>query len=160
MSSPSRAFTIKASGLLSKLTTRVKVFTDINSTQDIALWDTGATACCISKELAQTLELKPMGFSFIHTPSGVSRVKNYLINIELPDNVIFKDIRVTESEIGLQKLGLLIGMNIISLGDFAVCNKGGKTSFTFRIPSQERVDFVTKERMRRLVGKPHGHGKK
>jgi len=36
----------------------------------------------------------------------------------------------------------LIGMDIIGKGDFAVTNKDGKTTFTFRIPSIECIDFV------------------
>ena len=33
-------------------------------------------------------------------------------------------------------------MDIIGTGDFAVTNLDGKTVFTFRIPSAERIDFV------------------
>ena len=37
---------------------------------------------------------------------------------------------------------VLIGMDIISLGDFAVTNLNNKTWFTFRMPSVARLDFV------------------
>ena len=37
---------------------------------------------------------------------------------------------------------ILIGMDIISLGDFSVSNFNGKTQFTFRIPSQAHTDYV------------------
>lgn len=37
---------------------------------------------------------------------------------------------------------VLIGMDIISNGDFAVTNKDNKTVFTFRIPSIVYIDFV------------------
>ena len=33
-------------------------------------------------------------------------------------------------------------MDIITRGDFAVTNRGGKTTFSFRIPSQADIDFV------------------
>jgi len=39
---------------------------------------------------------------------------------------------------------VLIGMNIINQGDFAVTNKDGKTVFSFRLPSVECLDFVDK----------------
>jgi uncharacterized protein YecA (UPF0149 family) len=37
---------------------------------------------------------------------------------------------------------LLIGMDLISLGDFAVTNFAGKTVFSFRVPSVQMIDFV------------------
>lgn len=36
---------------------------------------------------------------------------------------------------------LFIGMDIISLGDFALSHKEGKTLFSFRIPSLAPIDF-------------------
>ena len=33
-------------------------------------------------------------------------------------------------------------MDIISRGDFAVTNKNGKTTYSFRMPSIEQIDFV------------------
>jgi len=50
-------------------------------------------------------------------------------------------LRVTEGSI-FGDSDVLIGMDIISLGDFAVTNFQEKTVFTFRIPSVERIDFV------------------
>jgi hypothetical protein len=41
--------------------------------------------------------------------------------------------------------GLLIGMDIITMGDFAVCNSNSKTSFSFAMPPfPNRIDFVSK----------------
>jgi preprotein translocase subunit SecA len=37
---------------------------------------------------------------------------------------------------------MLIGMDIIARGDFAVTNYDGKTVFSFRMPSVEQIDFV------------------
>ncbi len=160
MSVASKAFCVLSKGSLRQLKSSVTVYADNNSCSGVALWDTGATACCISKELAQSLGLKPKGYTFVHTPAGISKMRRFLVNIELPDNVIFQDVVVTESEIGSQKIDVLIGMNIISSGDFAISNEGGKTSFTFRIPPQERINFVKTERKRNLIGKPHGKGKR
>jgi hypothetical protein len=39
-------------------------------------------------------------------------------------------------------LEMLIGMDVIGLGDFAVTNHRGVTVCTFRVPSIERMDFV------------------
>ena len=37
---------------------------------------------------------------------------------------------------------IIIGMDIISKGDFAVSNLNGKTSFSFRIPSFGTANFL------------------
>jgi hypothetical protein len=39
-------------------------------------------------------------------------------------------------------IGVLIGMNIINKGDFAITNFQGKTTMSFRIPSKQKIDFV------------------
>lgn len=43
---------------------------------------------------------------------------------------------------------MLIGMDIIGMGDFAVCNTGNATSFTFAIPPfPDRLNFSEKAEM-------------
>ena len=37
---------------------------------------------------------------------------------------------------------VLIGMDIITLGDFAVTNRDGITVMSFRTPAQGRIDYV------------------
>jgi hypothetical protein len=37
---------------------------------------------------------------------------------------------------------VLIGMDIITMGDFVVSNKGGVTVMSFRVPSSGNWDFV------------------
>ena len=40
---------------------------------------------------------------------------------------------------------VLVGMDIINKGDFAVSNRNGATSFSFRIPSVENFDFAAED---------------
>jgi hypothetical protein len=41
--------------------------------------------------------------------------------------------------------GILIGMDIIRIGDFAVCNADGKTSFSFAMPPfPDRINLADK----------------
>ncbi len=51
-----------------------------------------------------------------------------------------KDVRVTEGR--LNGFGLLIGMDIINLGDFALTHKNQQTVFSFQIPPTHEYDFV------------------
>jgi hypothetical protein len=39
-------------------------------------------------------------------------------------------------------IDVVIGMDIVTRGDFAVTNRDGRTTFSFRIPSQSHIDFV------------------
>ncbi len=107
-----------------------------------AQWDTGATKTCISQAVIDRLGLIPVGQTMVKTPSGERMLSMYVVDILLRNNVIVSDILVIGSEIGNQGIDLLIGMDIIGLGDFAVTNLNGVTQFTFRLPSVESIDFV------------------
>ena len=50
------------------------------------------------------------------------------------------DVKVTEGR--LNGFGLLVGMDIINLGDFALTHKNSQTVFSFQIPSTHEYDFV------------------
>lgn len=137
----------------------VKLFANGKQIEVTALWDTGATNSHVSHEVVNVLQLVPTGFSRQHTPSGTGDCKTYIINsVLLPNNVSIPDVNVAESEIGAQGIGLLVGMDIISMGDFAVSNYNGETVFTFRTPSQKRTDYVAQVRLQNKVGAKHGKG--
>lgn len=106
-----------------------------------AIWDTGATGSVITQRVVQSCGLKPIGMAIVHTAKGQSRSNVYFVSVFLPNKVVLPQLRVTEG--GLPgDADVLIGMDIIGQGDFAVTNKDGKTVFSFRIPSLERIDFV------------------
>lgn len=124
-----------------------------------ALWDTGATSSCISDQVVSSLGLITTGKTLIKTPAGPKEVSTYLIDIVLPNNVCVSDVRVCDSDIGLQGLDLLIGMDIIGLGDFSVSNYNGNTAFSFRIPSKQLTDYVLQLNIENKIG-THGKRKK
>jgi predicted aspartyl protease len=106
-----------------------------------ALWDTGASGSLIRPEIATKLNLRSIGKVLISTPSGTDVPSNvYYVNLHLPNKVVISEIRVVE---GIpNNCDMLIGMDVICLGDFAVTNYNGKTVFSFRMPSREKIDFV------------------
>lgn len=77
----------------------------------------------------------------VHTASGIDTSNTYLVNIWLPGGVVFYNLKVTEGKL-IEQCEILIGMDIISKGDFAVTNYNSKTVFTFRFPSVGCIDFV------------------
>jgi len=108
-----------------------------------AIWDTGATNSVITEKLAKELNLQPISKVNVIGVHG-SEIKNaYLINIYLPSKVCINYARVTECKqlSGTDELGMLIGMDIISLGDFAVTNLE-KTVLSYRVPSEKEIDFL------------------
>ena len=108
------------------------------------IWDTGATNSCISKNLAEKLELKPIQRTTVLGVHGSQEVNVYLIKLTLPNENIQINASVTEcNELSADgKICLLIGMDVITKGDFCVTNFNGNTVMTFRVPSVELIDFV------------------
>lgn len=109
---------------------------------DLAMWDTGANCTCISQKIVRELNLKSIGREDIHTPSGVDIQSKYLVDLFLPNNVRITNLTVFDSDIDNQGIDILIGMDVITKGDFAISNYDGKTVFTFRIPSVAVTDYI------------------
>lgn len=134
-------FTEKYTKIENRLLNKVVLCTNGINDQALAQWDTGATNTCISEEIAKRYNLKPFSFAQSKTPSGTLTAPMYLIDIVLNNEVIFQNWTVMGSKIGAQGIDILIGMDIISKGDFAISNYDGKTQFSFRLPSQQDVDY-------------------
>ncbi|MBO5602641.1 MAG: SEC-C domain-containing protein [Prevotella sp.] len=108
-----------------------------------AIWDTGATRTSISQRVVDALGLKTIGYGTNHTAGGPITVTIHRINIMLPMGVGIPSLSVSCSK--LDDFDILIGMDVISRGDFSITNVGGKTTFSFRIPSLETINYVHKE---------------
>lgn len=120
----------------------------IKSVKCQCLWDTGASSSCISKNLAEKLGLKQVGVAQSFTAAGPILVKTYVVNIVLPNQVQISMVQVSEAV--LNGFDVLIGMDIITLGDFSITNVGGKTIFSFRVPSTETIDYVQQDNQKRM----------
>ena len=81
-----------------------------------------------------------------HGAHGSQTVNTFLIDIYLPNGVKFQSVQVTEGN--FSGGDILIGMDIINSGDFAVTNYKGVTKFTFRFPSFGDIDFVKSQKRR------------
>ena len=58
-----------------------------------------------------------------------------------------------------QGVDVLIGMDIISLGDFAVSNYDSKLVFTFRVPSIKTTNYVAEVQAENTRARIQSHGK-
>ncbi len=137
---PHSAFRIEYPGITRELLSRVGVrlarsagggdrFTDCQ-----AIWDTGATGSVITAALAQRMNLVPTGKTTIHGVNSTSEVDTYFVDISLPNRLFVPDILVSQGSFFGDKIDVLIGMNIIQLGDLAIANGMGRTFFSFAIP--------------------------
>ncbi len=114
-----------------------------------AIWDTGATSSLVTPQIANALQLLPFQKAKVSTPSGSHDADVYQINLYLPNKVIVPNIKVLSGVPA--NCDMLIGMDVIGLGDFAVSNYGGKTTFSFRVPSYSEIDFCKDGYLRPLV---------
>ena len=140
------SFTLKSNGLSRVLLTPILILPTFKNSnnkqiQVNAIWDTGATSSVISPKVVEACNLISSGKDKVHTAGGTSVQNVYLVDIYLPNGILVKSVRVTEAK-EIAGADALIGMDIISLGDFAISNVDKKTVFSFRIPSKKVFDFV------------------
>ncbi len=108
-------------------------------TSQNAMWDTGATNTLISSKIIKALALKPFGKSGLSSANGIIETNTYLVHVGLPSGAIVTNVLALEDE--NEDYEIVIGMDIISQGDFAFTNKDGHSTFSFRIPSEEEIIF-------------------
>lgn len=106
-----------------------------------ALWDTGAMCSCISKRCATMLGLEVINIIHMATASHIVEAPVYIAHLFLPNFPIFAYLEMLEFQDTSDNCDIIIGMDIITQGDFAITNFGGNTFFSFRMPSIHTIDF-------------------
>ena len=146
-----QAFVVKTNGLLHELPTDVWITPPTlgapgsenrPATRKLrAVWDTGASVSVINVGVAHDFDLVQTGIQSVSTANGTYDAATYMCDLYLPNPAIMPDIEVAEANLG-PDLDMLIGMDVISRGDFAVTNLNDETWFTFRLPSIQRANFI------------------
>lgn len=119
----------------------------------IALWDTGATGSVITRGVANALGLAPIGIQQVHGAHGTADCNVYKVNITLQHNEVsigFSMLDVTEGV--LVGCDVLIGMDIISQGNFRIDNNNGNNEFTFQMPMPSQFANYKDSPLTRLPG--------
>ena len=105
-----------------------------------SLWDTGASVSLISARVAKVLGLISIGKSGVSGYNeGIDVKDTFLIHLGLPTGDIVTNIMAMEFE--SDEYDVVIGMDVICNGDLAITNKDDKTTFSFRIPSEQEIAF-------------------
>jgi hypothetical protein len=107
-----------------------------------ALWDTGAQSSTISIALAEQLKLPVVSERVMIGAGGKYRANEYLAGLLLPNDVVVGEISLF-GFIGSAYFDLLIGMDIITLGDFLVSTHAGMMQFSFQIPSMGGIKLAS-----------------
>ena len=146
-----QALTIKVSGKASQLITDLAISAAFDpnappnpppATESTkALWDTGASKSVISRAVVKALGLTPTGATNVSHAGGMSVSPTHLVNLYLPNQVGIVGVLVTEFE-GTGDFGAIVGMDVITFGDFSVTNVAGQTWMSFRTPSMASIDYV------------------
>lgn len=151
---PTFGFTTKANGIVREFVNEIYVSELHDPSTGLpepvkkpykAIWDTGATNTVVTQRVLTELNLQPTGRETCQVVGPANQLvahdtDTFLVNIYLPNSVTIIGIRVSSLSIG--DADVLLGMDVIANGDFAVTNYSGETWWTFRVPSNEPIDFV------------------
>ena len=109
-----------------------------------ALWDTGAMLSTITPEIAKKLNLVSTNRIKVNGIGNYSIADVVMVSIRLPNLVELTNTRILVLNL-VKDVDMLIGMDIIRLGDFSISNGADKTLFTFAMPPFEnKTDLYEK----------------
>lgn len=103
----------------------------------IAMWDTAATRTHVSQKVIDLLQLQPIGETEIRSHRSVEMVKEYDVSLILPTNEFILNIVALHGDytkIRDWDIDVIIGMDIIRIGDFHIDYTQERAVFTFRHP--------------------------
>jgi predicted aspartyl protease len=124
----------EAEGFPEKIITSIEIYKDekIEDRKTIkALWDTGANHSVINSKFIEEFSLKGRKSMIVKTLAGETRSKLYKINIKLSGQN-FGSIALSDRKLDKNEFDLLIGMDIISKGEFRIYkNKKSKVILSF-----------------------------
>ncbi len=110
-----------------------------NGERCLAIWDFGATSSIITRNIMDKLKLQPVGVCQVTGIHGTEDEYTYYVDLMVPGEMTFKTLEVTEGE--LEDVDVLIGMDVISQGDFCISNGNNETVVAFRSPAGEPIIF-------------------
>lgn len=110
----------------------------------VGQWDTGATKTIVSKNIIEALGIKPTGRKVnVCGVNGMYNSDTYLVDLHLPDGIVFENILVNEM---IEEFGpsILIGLDVILRSDFILSPKDGGVLLKFRYPPEGDKPFTAK----------------
>lgn len=110
----------------------------VNNTEANAIIDTGATTSAVSSKLAASIKLLERGTIVVTGVHSKTIATKYTADIQFPNEICFHDTNLIEiNPIG--SFDVLIGMDILSQGNFSVSIAEGKVHFSYKTPPDGNV---------------------
>lgn len=112
----------------------------------VALWDTGADLPVIDHRLVDILNCtNPIDASMIDAGGHVTQTQAYNIDVQVPSDCIIPSVQFLVADYNRKRYRAIIGMNVMRHEDMAISFHDGKTTLSFRSPSQGIIDFTKDE---------------
>ena len=100
------------------------------------LWDTGAMVTVVSSKIVDKLQLPTVSITPIIGVNRKSYTTTHVVDIWLPNYYVVRKVPVVKGDL-TNYFDVLIGMDIITRGDFSISNYQGKTVFSFSGSARE-----------------------
>ena len=101
---------------------------------DEAMWDTGSQFTFLSSRIIEVLQLKPTGRMGLSGINGVSEADVYTVHVVLPSGDVVINVEALGSD--YSDYDVIIGMDIIMLGEFHFDKVDSHSVFSFNIQLQ------------------------
>lgn len=102
---------------------------------DRAVWDTGATTTILCRRLIDELKPEPFRKGGMAGIGGNVEVETYLVHVAPPTGDVITYIEAMAHD--FEDYDAIIGMDVITYGDFHVDSIGGKTMVTFQLQDDD-----------------------
>lgn len=96
-----------------------------------AVWDTGSQISCISDRMARKLGLSTVDTGIGITATGKVNINYYEVDVEVSSQIAFPRVKVAGFLLENHDADFLIGMDIISKGNFCIMHEDEKMIFEF-----------------------------
>lgn len=142
------AFDAEYKKVVREITTPVSLFSSHISAEGkcvktYAVWDTGATHSVLSPEIVKELGLLPIDSCLVRGINHDQISDIVVASISLTSNLLLTGKRFSVNDI--PGADVLLGMDIITMGDFVINNADGQTLFSFVIPPfKDKISFSKK----------------
>jgi hypothetical protein len=152
VSSPNRrVLRYRFIGIPDRIATAVYLYpTALANTVPLAtkgIWDTGAQKSVITPYMADLLEVRPINRITVGGVISKGPADIVMITLAIPNHGIYKNMEVAVCPFNTNPdsdTHMLIGMDIITQGDFVLSNGDGYTLFSFAAPpSSNKIDLST-----------------
>lgn len=136
------SFTVPYGVTSTALFIRVKAEANGEAYEGWGLIDTGSADSGITETVVNKLKITPINDKEYHTANGKIVAPRYNVNLTLQNSVSFTNVIAGLFDDNGDGFDFLIGMDIISQGNFAVTNYNGTMRISFEYPAHGTIDFT------------------